>query len=75
MSQLAECKSLKIESIAPKKQKSKKKDIGHVQIIDDDAPISWDTTAESETIADNEIVSFEDAPVVVGTNFVLILKN
>ncbi|CAF1274986.1 unnamed protein product [Rotaria magnacalcarata] len=73
MNQLADRKGFKIEStLQPKKKsndkksKSKSNNPGHVRIIDDDAPVPWGTTEKLEIIADNEIVSFEDAPVVVG---------
>ncbi|CAF4515930.1 unnamed protein product [Rotaria socialis] len=73
MNQLADRKGFKIEStLQPKKKskdkksKSKSNDPGHVRIIDDDAPVPWGATEKLEIIADNEIVSFEDAPTVVG---------
>lgn len=68
-------KSLKKESVVTSKKKSKDKkqkpkDHGNIRIIDDDAPVLWDTTAESGTIAEDEIVSTDDAPVIVGMNVV-----
>ncbi|CAF0773801.1 unnamed protein product [Rotaria sp. Silwood1] len=71
MTDLVERKGFKIEATTTSKKKTKKKkskstDLGHVRIIDDDAPIVWGTTTESNTIADDEIVSFDDAPIVVG---------
>jgi len=84
MSQLVERKGFKIESTLSekkkkdKKSKSKSKGIEHVHIIDDDAPIPWGTTTttttiEPDPIVNDDIVSFEDAPVVVGKNF--LMKN
>ncbi|CAF2705514.1 unnamed protein product [Rotaria sp. Silwood2] len=71
MSELVERKGIKIESTATlkkktKEKKSKSKDLEHVRIIDDDAPVPWGTTTEPDTIANDEIVSIEDAPVVIG---------
>jgi hypothetical protein len=71
MSQLAKRKGFKIESIVKEKKKtkdskSKSKGIEHVRIIDDDAPIPWSTTKEPDKVVNDEIVSFEDAPIVVG---------
>jgi hypothetical protein len=72
MTQLVERKGFKIESTLPQKKKTKDKKlkskvIEHVQIIDDDAPIPWAaTTIVTEPKVEEEIVSYEDAPVVVG---------
>lgn len=79
MSEVVERKGFKIESTLPskkktKEKKSKSKTLEHVNIIDDDAPIPWKATTELETIADTEIVSVEDAPVVVGMKFVFFLS-
>ena len=46
-----------------------------IRIIDDDAPVPvpWSTTTtttnEPDPVVNDEIVSVEDAPVVVGRNF------
>jgi hypothetical protein len=72
MTQLVQRKGFKIESTLPQKKKTKEKKlkskvIEHVQIIDDDAPIPWAaTTIVTEPKVEEEIVSYEDAPVVVG---------
>ena len=69
MSQLVERKGFKIESTLPKKKKNKEKKIKpveQVKIIDDDAPIPWNSKKSSAVAADDELASFEDAPVVVG---------
>ena len=89
MSQLVERKGFKIESTIPKQKKpkekkSKAKVVEHVHIIDDDAPIPWDTTTPttttkiskkitpaaianaSDSMVNDEIISAEDAPVIVG---------
>lgn len=80
MNPLVERKGFKIESTLPQKKKtkekkSKSKPVEHVQIIDDDAPIPWSTTttatttktaAESVPIIPDEIISADDAPVIVG---------
>lgn len=73
MSKLVEREGFKIESVIPTKKKTKdkkhkSKDVGHVKIIDDDAPVPWGTTTETEVAATDEIVSVEDAPIVVGMN-------
>jgi len=73
MTQLVQRKGFKIESTLPQKKKTKEKKlkskvIEHVQIIDDDAPIPWATTIVPEPKIEEEIVSYEDAPVVVGMN-------
>ncbi|CAF0805432.1 unnamed protein product [Adineta steineri] len=71
MSQLVERKGFKIESTLPQKKKTKDKKakpkvVEHVQIIDDDAPIPWHTVTETAPIHEQEIISVEDAPIVVG---------
>jgi pre-mRNA-splicing factor CWC26 len=73
MSQLAKRKGFKIESTTTKEKKtkekkSKPKGVEHVHIIDDDAPIPWDTITinEPQPVVNDEIVSVEDDPVVVG---------
>ncbi|CAF3731612.1 unnamed protein product [Rotaria sordida] len=71
MTELVERKGFKIESTTTlkkkkKDKKAKSKDPGHVRIVDDDAPVPWSTATESGIIADDEIVSFEDTPVIVG---------
>lgn len=83
MSQLFERKGFKIESTLPKQKKikdkqTKSKGTEHVQIIDDDAPIPWGQTIEpapapapKAEAEEDELVSFEDAPVVVGMNNIL----
>jgi len=76
MSELVQRKGFKIEPILPQKKKtkdkkSKSKGVEHVRIIDDDAPIPWSTTKELETPVNEEIVSVEDDPVVVGRNYFL----
>jgi hypothetical protein len=76
MSELVQRKGFKIEPILPQKKKtkdkkSKSKGVEHVRIIDDDAPIPWSTTKEPETAVNEEIVSVEDDPVVVGRNYFL----
>ena len=81
MSKLVERKGFKIESTLPKKKKHKEKKIQpleQVRIIDDDAPIPWNapTNAKAVAEADEELVSFEDAPVVVGeTNASLLVEQ
>lgn len=64
-----------------KEKKAKSKGVEHVQIIDDDAPIPWNPVSATTTSAipkskpkpnqlesmiNDEIVSAEDAPVIVG---------
>lgn len=73
MSQLAERKGFKIESTLPstkkknKEKKAKPKGPEHVRIIDDDAPIPWGTTKQPiAKVVEEEIISTEDAPVIVG---------
>ena len=66
-----------------KEKKIKSNVVQHVHIIDDDAPIPWNepttttTTKQksnalaqrlSEQIANDEFISAEDAPVIVGKN-------
>jgi hypothetical protein len=81
MSQLAKRKGFKIESTTTKEKKtkekkSKPKGVEHVHIIDDDAPIPWDTTTinEPQPVVNDEIVSVEDDPVVVGKIFLIKYK-
>jgi hypothetical protein len=91
MNQAVERKGFKIESISSQKKKTKEKKskskvIEHVQIIDDDALIPWDSTTPTPapTISktkrnqidptdNDEIISVEDAPVIVGK--VIISNN
>jgi hypothetical protein len=74
MNPLVERKGFKLESIAPRKKKVKEKatkPIEHVKIIDDDAPVLWQATPEPRNIVDDDIVSFDDAPVIVGRRCVV----
>jgi hypothetical protein len=78
MSQLVKRKGFKIESIGPEKKKKKDKnpktkDVGHVHIIDDDAPVPFGAITEPDIIPKDEIVSIEDDPIVVGMD-ILKLK-
>ena len=70
MSKLVERKGFKLESAVPKKKKKHKEKksqaVEQVRIIDDDAPIPWNAPSNAAAAADEELASFEDAPVVVG---------
>ena len=72
MQQLSERKGFKIESTLPQKKKKKKetkaKPVEHVRIIDDDVLIPYAATQQPLVIVNDEIVSIEDDPVVVGKN-------
>lgn len=80
MSSLVERKGFKIESTVPQKKKTKEKKtkpkpVEHVRIIDDDAPIPWNATIEQPVpVAHEEIISVDDAPVIVGKIYFLRLK-
>jgi hypothetical protein len=79
MNPLVERKGFKIESTISQKKKAKDKKpkgVEHVHIIDDDAPVPWTaptmtTTIQPDAIINDDIVSVEDAPVVVGKDFFL----
>lgn len=82
MNPLVEREGFRIESTVPqKKKKVKSKGVEHIQIIDDDAPIPWNSvpatttstktktktkTNQLESMINDEILSVEDAPVIVG---------
>ena len=71
MQQLSERKGFKIESTLPQKKKKKEtkaKPVEHVRIIDDDVLIPYAATQQPLVIVNDEIVSIEDDPVVVGEN-------